>query len=69
MQEQRQKAHDVVGFFKEAWGVTAPIYLFSDIPEDELKERADEAGANGYISKSWGLEVLVEKVLEITADK
>ncbi len=53
---------DVVVYFKEAWPIDAPIYLFSNVPEPELKERAEGCGADGYISKDWGLESLVKSV-------
>lgn len=59
---------DVVAYFKGEWPtMEAPIYLFSTVAEDELKERAEACGADGYISKHWGLEGLlsaVEKILK-----
>lgn len=56
---------DATMILKDGWGVDVPIYLFSDIPVEELKLRAEDAGADGYISKSWGTEGMVEKVREI----
>jgi DNA-binding response OmpR family regulator len=56
---------DVVAFFRQEWQINAPIYLCSDIPEDELRARANTSGANGYICKGWGLDVLVQKVTEV----
>ncbi len=53
---------DVVSFIRAEWSLTTPILLFSNVPEDELKERAENCGADGYISKNWGLDVLVTKV-------
>ena len=42
-------------FFKETHGIeNTPIYLFSDLPLEELEERSRECHADGYISKSWG---------------
>ncbi len=54
---------DVAGFFREAWGVESPIFLFSDLPEEELKQRAEEARVDGYVWKGWGIERVVESVL------
>lgn len=53
---------DVARYFREELGVTAPIYLFSSVPEEELRERARAAGATGYLCKGWGLERVVETV-------
>jgi DNA-binding response OmpR family regulator len=53
---------DVVEFFRQEWKINAPIFLCSDIPEDELRQRAMSSGASGYICKGWGLEVLVQRV-------
>jgi DNA-binding NarL/FixJ family response regulator len=43
----------------------APVYLLSSLDEKELKERAAKAGAAGFFSKNWDLEVVIEKVREI----
>lgn len=53
---------DMVDFLQEAWGVRAPLYLFSDIPEDELRARSEEAGADGYLCKGWGMDRIVDTV-------
>jgi len=53
---------DVVAYIRAEWSLAAPILLFSNVPEDELKERAENCGADGYISKNWGLDILVTKV-------
>ena len=53
---------DVVAFFRGEWHIDAPIYLCSDIPEEELQARAASAGADGYICKGWGLDALVQRV-------
>ena len=55
---------DAVEFFRQEWQIAAPIYLCSDIPEEELRQRASTSGATGYICKGWGLEVLVKRVQE-----
>ncbi len=50
-------------FFKETRGmVDTPFLLFSDLPVDELKDRASECQADGFVSKSWGGERLIEEV-------
>jgi two-component system, OmpR family, alkaline phosphatase synthesis response regulator PhoP len=50
-------------FFKETHGIeNTPIYLFSDLPLEELEQRSRECQADGFISKSWGGERLVEEV-------
>ena len=55
---------DAVEFFRQEWHIEAPIYLCSDIPEEELRQRASTSGASGYICKGWGLDVLVQRVQE-----
>ena len=60
--------HDVVEFFKSEAEASFPIYMYSDINEDELKARAEECGADGYICKGWGLERLIEEVKKILGE-
>ncbi len=47
---------------RDKYEVSTPIILISDIPENELIERAQKAGVVGFISKKWGLNRLVEEV-------
>ena len=50
-------------FFREKRDMLdTPILLFSDIPAEELELRAIQCAADGYISKSWGVDRLVEEV-------
>ena len=56
---------DVASVMRHSRSVTTAIYLFSTLPEEELAQRAREAGVNGYISKSQGLESLVSDVKRI----
>ncbi len=42
-----------------------PIVLFSSKPDDELAVIAEQAGADGYLSKAHGLEKLGDMVEEI----
>jgi DNA-binding response OmpR family regulator len=56
---------DVAFTLRGERGVTTPIYLFSSIDESELAGLAADAGVDGYISKSAGLDELVERVKQI----
>jgi DNA-binding response OmpR family regulator len=56
---------DVAFTLRGERGVTTPIYLFSSVEEAELRKLAAEAGIDGYIPKSAGLDVLVARVREI----
>jgi DNA-binding response OmpR family regulator len=58
---------DVAAVLRNHRAVTTPIYLFSTLPEDELAERAREAGVDGYIAKADGLASLVSRVRTILA--
>jgi CheY-like chemotaxis protein len=42
-----------------------PIVLFSSKPDDELAEVAEQSGADGYLSKSHGIEKLGDMVDEL----
>jgi DNA-binding response OmpR family regulator len=44
-----------------------PVFLYSDIPEDDLRERSEKSGAQGYIRKAWGLDEMVRRVEEALA--
>jgi DNA-binding response OmpR family regulator len=56
---------DVAFTLRGQRGVMTPIYLFSSLDEAELAKLADDAGIDGYISKSAGLPQLVARVHEI----
>jgi DNA-binding response OmpR family regulator len=56
---------DVAFTLRGERGVTTPIYLFSSIDETELAGLANDAGVDGYIAKSKGLEELVARVRAI----
>ena len=52
-------------FFKEERDITdIHILLYSDIDVGELEQRAKDCGANGFVSKTWGVERMVEIVDE-----
>jgi DNA-binding response OmpR family regulator len=56
---------DVGMVLREERGVATPIYLLSSLSEDELRERAREAGVAGFISKQAGLEAVVAFVRRV----
>jgi DNA-binding response OmpR family regulator len=56
---------DVAFTLRGQRGITTPIYLFSSIEEKELAKLAADAGIDGYISKSGGLDELVARVRKI----
>jgi DNA-binding response OmpR family regulator len=56
---------DVAAVMRRQSGVQTPVYLFSTLPEDELRELAAGAELDGFISKSAGLEHLLAEVKRI----
>jgi len=67
--EVQQLFGDDVGMvLRKVRGITRPIWLYSSKPSAELAERVQDAGLDGFISKSDGLEVLVERVRQILGD-
>jgi DNA-binding response OmpR family regulator len=58
---------DVAFTLRGERGVTTPIYLFSSLEERELAKLASDAGIDGYILKSGGLDELVTRVRQILA--
>lgn len=57
-------------FFKEERDITdIPILLYSDIDVGELEQRAKDCGADGFVSKTWGVERMVEVVGEHLSSK
>ncbi|HUS65481.1 MAG TPA: response regulator [Kofleriaceae bacterium] len=59
---------DVGMVLRKVRGVNVPIWLYSSRPADELAERVRDAGVDGFISKTEGLDVLVERVAQILPD-
>lgn len=43
-------------------GVKVPILLFSTLEDEALRDRANAAGLDGFVSKNAGLEALVAEV-------
>ena len=58
---------DVAFTLRGERGVKTPIYLFSSVDESELATLAADAGIDGYIHKSVGLDQLVARVRAILA--
>lgn len=57
-----------LSFFREARGLEdVPIYLYSDIDIRALERRAEACGADGFISKGWGIERLMSAVEQVLA--
>jgi CheY-like chemotaxis protein len=53
---------DVAMVIRQGRSVARPIVLLSSLPEQELAERAGEAGADGYISKRHGVDYVVTEI-------
>lgn len=53
---------DVVEFLRATRQIKSTLLLYSDLPEPELEKKATASGADGYITKSSGLEAAVERV-------
>lgn len=53
---------DIVQFLRENWQVSAPIFLYSSLPQEELDRRAAAAGANGAVCKAAGVDALIARV-------
>lgn len=56
---------DVVSFLREGWNVTAPIFLYSSLPIEELEARGQRAGATGVVCKADGVDTLLARVADI----
>jgi DNA-binding response OmpR family regulator len=58
---------DVAAVLRHMRKLTLPIYLFSNLEDEELDRRAADAQIDGYISKRWGLDAVLACVAEILA--
>jgi DNA-binding response OmpR family regulator len=56
---------DVAMVLKQVRGVAIPIWLFSSELEADLADRLKAAKADGFISKSSGMEAVVDRVRSI----
>ncbi|MBL8916981.1 MAG: response regulator [Archangium sp.] len=55
---------DVVEFLKVQRKIQARLFLYSDISEEELSAKAKNVGADGYITKSSGVEHAIDVIRE-----
>jgi len=53
---------DVVEFLKGQRAVTAKTVLYSDLPEGELRVKAKSSGADAFLTKSSGVEGMLELI-------
>jgi two-component system phosphate regulon response regulator PhoB len=60
---------DLPTFLRDAWDITAPIFLYSDIPEEQLASRTKLCEADDYVCKAWGIERLIERVEAVFAEQ
>ncbi len=60
---------DLVVYFRTRLAIDSPIIMFSNVSEKELEFRAKESGADGFISKRWGVDRMVEEVEACLARK
>jgi DNA-binding NarL/FixJ family response regulator len=56
---------DVAAVLRHVRGTRARIILFSNLPPEELSQRAAEAGLDGFITKQQGMDALVSQVREL----
>jgi DNA-binding response OmpR family regulator len=58
---------DVAAMLKAVRGLEAPILLLSSLDEAELAERVRDAGLDGFIPKSAGIDGMVDRVRSFLA--
>ena len=56
---------DVAAVLRHMRKLKLPIYLFSNLEDEELERRAGDAEIDGYISKRWGIDAVLASVTEI----
>lgn len=56
---------DIAMTLREWHGVRIPILLVSSLHEEELRQRAEDAGADGYVTKASGMPTLVRRCKEL----
>ncbi|HEY5927633.1 MAG TPA: response regulator [Kofleriaceae bacterium] len=59
---------DVASVLRNDRDIHTPIYLFSTLPDAELRQRAEQAGIDGFIAKGEGTEHLVASVRKILGE-
>jgi DNA-binding response OmpR family regulator len=53
---------DVIEYLRQQKGITAKLVLYSDVSEEELIAKVKASGADGFISKGRGVELMLEQV-------
>ena len=53
---------DIVTYIKDTFKLATPIFLFSNVSMAELEQACTRCGADGYISKEWGVEAMIASV-------
>jgi DNA-binding response OmpR family regulator len=56
---------ELAGLLRATRGLTCPIWLMSSLPDDELAQRVEDAGLEGYVSKRAGIAPIVARVREL----
>lgn len=56
---------DDVTSWLQGENLTAPVYLLSNLPVDQLERRAAECGASGFISKGIGIDAVIDRIRSI----
>ncbi len=56
---------DIVEFLREQRKIRAKLVLYSDLPEPELSKKAAAVGADGFLTKSRGLEGAVAELTRL----
>jgi DNA-binding response OmpR family regulator len=58
---------DVGQVLRGVRAMRVPIILFSNMPESVLADRARDASLDGYVSKTAGVDALVDRVASLIA--
>lgn len=56
---------DLLAHIRQNWPGQPLIYLYSEMEEEKLRQMVDSSDADGYISKSWGFDGLVDTVRNV----
>jgi DNA-binding response OmpR family regulator len=56
---------DVAAVLRHVREIRSPIYLFSNLDDEDLRRRVEEAQVDGFISKRWGIDMILDRVSEI----
>lgn len=56
---------DVAAVLRHVRGASSRIFLFSNLPPDELATRVSEAGLDGYFNKRDGMDSLITHIRQV----